>query len=47
MLVHQERYRKLEDEELLTAFERKYPGHRIEIAEQRLAEMAEVCRQRL
>jgi FMN reductase [NAD(P)H] len=45
VIVHKERYRRLEDEELLAAFEDKYPGHRVEITESRLAEIAEVCRQ--
>jgi len=45
VLIHSERYRKLEDQELLEAFERKYPGHVVQVTEQRLAEIAETCRQ--
>jgi FMN reductase [NAD(P)H] len=45
VIVHSERYQEMEDPELLEAFERKYPGHVVQITEQRLAEIAEVCRQ--
>ena len=44
VMVHQEHYHKLSDEELLAEFERKYPGYRIEPTEERLAQVAEVCR---
>ena len=57
-IVHRERYRELEDRELLEAFEEKYAGQRIEITEDRLQALhdtaksahgdsfAEECRQR-
>jgi FMN reductase [NAD(P)H] len=45
VVVHREHYHRLDDGELLAAYERKYPGHRVEITEQRLDEIAEVCRQ--
>lgn len=45
VIVHSERYQEMEDRELLEAFQRKYPGHVVQITEQRLAEIAEVCRQ--
>jgi FMN reductase [NAD(P)H] len=45
MIVHQERYHKPDDEELLAAFERKYPGYRIERTDERVAQVAEACRQ--
>jgi nitroreductase len=45
VIVHSERYHKLEDQELLDAFESKYPGHVVQVTEQRLAEIAETCRQ--
>lgn len=44
VVVHQERYREMADEELLAAFEEKYAGRRLEVTEERLATLAEVCR---
>jgi FMN reductase [NAD(P)H] len=45
VIVHSERYRILEDPELLDAFERKYPGYKIEVTPERIEQIAEVCRQ--
>jgi nitroreductase len=44
-IVHSERYHKMEDQELLDAFEAKYPGHVVQVTEQRLVEIAETCRE--
>ena len=45
VVVHKERYHKLDDEALLAAYEDKYPGYRVEIAPQHLDQIDEVCRQ--
>jgi FMN reductase [NAD(P)H] len=45
VIVHQERYHKLDDDELLAAYERKYPGYRVELTDERVAQVEEVCRQ--
>ena len=45
VLVHKERYQKLDDKALLAAYESKYPGYRVELSEERLAQVQEVCRQ--
>ena len=45
VIVHKEHYRKLDDEKLLAAYERKYPDYRVELNDERLAQIKEVCRQ--
>ena len=45
VVVHAERYHDLTDRELLAAFEAKYPGQKVQITEDRLEAMAEVCRE--
>ena len=45
VIVHSERYHKLEDQELLDAFDAKYPEHVVQVTEQHLTEIAETCRQ--
>jgi FMN reductase [NAD(P)H] len=44
-IVHKERYHQPTDDELLGAYERKYPGYRVEITDERLEQVAAVCRQ--
>jgi len=44
MIVHNEAYRKCEDRELLDAFNEKYPALRIQVTEDRLEQIAAVCR---
>jgi FMN reductase [NAD(P)H] len=44
-MVHKERYHQPDDEALLAAFERKYPGYRVELTEERADQVAEVGRQ--
>jgi len=45
VIGHSERYRKMEDQELIEAFDAKHPGHIVQITEERLQVIAEVCRQ--
>ena len=45
VIVHAERYHEMADEELLDAFDEKYPGHKVQITEQRLETIWEVCRE--
>ena len=45
VMVHQETYHKLDDDELRAAYEHKYPGYRVELTEERVDQVAEVCRQ--
>nr|MBN2277471.1 nitroreductase family protein [candidate division Zixibacteria bacterium] len=44
MIVHDEKYRDPDDEELRRAFDTKYPTWKWEITEERMTRMAEVCR---
>lgn len=44
VIVHNEKYRELSDEELLRVFGEKYPGLKIAITDDRLADVEEVCR---
>ena len=44
VIVHSERYREMEDQEIVDAFDEKYPGREIEITPERLGTIAEVCR---
>jgi FMN reductase [NAD(P)H] len=44
-IVHAERYHEMADQELLDTLDEKYPGHRVQITEQRLETISEVCRQ--
>lgn len=43
--VHSERYCEMGDQELVDAFDEKHPGQRVEITEERLETISEVCRQ--
>jgi FMN reductase [NAD(P)H] len=45
VVVHSERYQEMGDEELLAAFEAKYPGAVVQVTEERLGQIAAVCRQ--
>ena len=45
VIVHEERYHEMADEELLDAFNEKYPGHRVQITEERLETISQVCRE--
>jgi nitroreductase len=45
VIVHSERYHEMEDQELLEAFDQKYPGHIVQITEERLSKIAQVCQQ--
>jgi nitroreductase len=44
VIVHNEKYHKTEDKALLEAFDKKYPELKVEITEERLAKISEVCR---
>lgn len=44
VIVHDERYRDLPDDELLAAFDDKYPTVKIEITDRRMEMMEQVCR---
>ncbi len=44
VVVHRERYRELSDEELLKAFNEKYKDENLTLTEERVAEVADVCR---
>jgi FMN reductase [NAD(P)H] len=43
IIVHKEKYREPTDEELLAAFEEKYPDVQVEIKEKRLTEIRKAC----
>ena len=45
VIVHTERYHEMADDELLDAFSEKYPGQRVQITEERLETISEVCRE--
>lgn len=44
VIVHNEKYRDPENEELLRAFNEKYPGHKTPVTEENLEHLACVCR---
>jgi nitroreductase len=44
VITHDEKYQQLKDKTLKQAFEKKYPGLRVEITEERLEKISEVCR---
>ncbi len=44
IVVHNEKYNNLSDEKLLSAFNQKYPGMKIEISRERLKMIEKVCR---
>lgn len=44
VLVHSEKYRELPDQELLDAYQQKYPDLKIEITDERLESIAAICR---
>jgi nitroreductase len=44
VVVHAERYHEMADQELLEAFNEKYGGYTVEITEERLETIADVCR---
>ena len=44
IIVHEEKYQETEDEKLLDAFNKKYPGFKVEITEERLKTIGKVCR---
>jgi len=43
VIVHEEKYQEMKEEELLDVFNRKYPGFKVEITEERLKTIEEVC----
>lgn len=43
-VVHREEYREMADRDLLDAFDRKYPGLKVEATEERRERLAAVCR---
>jgi nitroreductase len=45
VVVHSERYRKIEDKELLAAYEKKYPDYKLEATDERLERIMKVCQQ--
>jgi nitroreductase len=45
VVVHSERYREIKDQELIAAYEKKYPDYKLEITEERLETIMKVCRQ--
>lgn len=45
VVVHSESYREMQDQELLDAFNEKYRGEKVGIAEERLETIMKVCRQ--
>jgi len=45
VVVHSERYREMEDQELIDAYNKKYRGDKFEITEERLETILKVCRQ--
>jgi len=44
VVVHDEKYHEISDQKLKSAFDRKYPNVKIEMTEERLNEISEVCR---
>lgn len=44
VIVHAEKYREMEDQEIVDAFEMKYRGQELEITRERLETIAQVCR---
>ena len=44
VIVHKEKYNEMQGQKLLKAFNRKYPGLKVEITEERLKRISEVCR---
>jgi nitroreductase len=44
MIIHDEKYKKMPDDEILAGFEGKYPGAKIQITPERLETISEVCR---
>ena len=45
VIVHSERYREMEDQEIVDTFSEKYHGQELEITEERLETITEVCRE--
>jgi len=45
VVVHSEHYHEIEEQELLAAYEKKYPDYKLEVTEQRLETIMKVCRQ--
>ena len=45
VIVHSERYREMEDREIVDAFNEKYPGQEVEITTERLGTISEVFRE--
>ncbi|MBU0703741.1 MAG: nitroreductase family protein [Chloroflexi bacterium] len=43
VIVHAERYREMEDREIVAAFEKKYGGRELEITRERIETIARVC----
>jgi len=43
VLVHEETYSELSDADLLTAYDQKYPGQKVEVTPERLEAIKEVC----
>lgn len=44
VIVHDERYQEIDDQKLIDAFNKKYPGYKIEITPERLETIRQVCR---
>lgn len=44
VIVHAERYHEIEDQKLIDSFNEKYPDLKVEITEERLKTISEVCR---
>jgi nitroreductase len=45
VIVHNEKYQKMDDEKILQVFNEKYPEYKIEITEDRIKNMEQVCRE--
>jgi len=45
VVVHPEQYHEIEEQELLAAYEKKYPDYKLEVTEERLETIMKVCRQ--
>jgi FMN reductase [NAD(P)H] len=45
VIVHSERYREMEDQEIIDAFDEKYPGQEVEITTERLGMISEVSQE--
>lgn len=45
VVVHSERYREIEDQELTAAYKEKYPDYKLEITKERLEKVLKVCQQ--